>query len=50
MGDMANYIAMAIPVFGGMVFEIITMLVVPVLYSMTEEMKFKTRKGKSVMQ
>ena len=34
-------IPMAIPVFGGMVFEIITMLVVPVLYSLTEEIKFK---------
>lgn len=34
-------IPMAIPVFGGMLFEIITMLIVPVLYSLTEEIKFK---------
>jgi copper/silver efflux system protein len=32
-------IPMAIPLFGGMVFEIITMLIVPVLYSIREERK-----------
>ena len=34
-------ISMAIPLFGGMIFEIITMLIVPVLYSIKEERKIK---------
>ncbi|MHC4505603.1 MAG: efflux RND transporter permease subunit, partial [Planctomycetota bacterium] len=32
-------VPMAIPVFGGMVFEVITLFVVPVLYCLVEEMK-----------
>ncbi len=34
-------IPMAVPVFGGMFFAIITILIVPVLYSIKEERKFK---------
>ncbi len=34
-------VPMAIPVFGGMAIEILTMLVVPVLYSFVKEMKHK---------
>jgi copper/silver efflux system protein len=34
-------IPMAIPIFGGMIFEIITMLVVPVLFSLVHETKFR---------
>ena len=34
-------IPMAVPIFGGMIFEIITMLVVPVLYLIREERKIK---------
>jgi Cu(I)/Ag(I) efflux system membrane protein CusA/SilA len=34
-------VPMAIPSFGGMVFEVITMLIVPVLYSGIKEMKVK---------
>jgi copper/silver efflux system protein len=37
-------IPMAVPVFGGMVFEIITMLIVPVLFSVREETIFKKSK------
>jgi len=36
-------VPMAIPVFGGMVFELITMFVVPVLYCWIEELKLKTQ-------
>ena len=32
-------VPMAIPVFGGMAIEILTMLVVPVLYSLVKELK-----------
>jgi len=35
-------VPMAIPVFGGMVIEILTMLVVPVLYSFTKELTHKS--------
>ncbi len=35
-------VPMAIPVFGGMVIEVLTMLVVPVLYSFVKERKLKT--------
>jgi Cu(I)/Ag(I) efflux system membrane protein CusA/SilA len=34
-------VPMAIPLFGGMTIEVITMFVVPVLYSMWQERKFK---------
>jgi len=34
-------IPMAIPVFGGMIIQVITMFVVPVLYSMWKERKVK---------
>jgi Cu(I)/Ag(I) efflux system membrane protein CusA/SilA len=34
-------IPMAIPAFGGMVFEVVTMLVVPVLYCWIKEIKLK---------
>jgi Cu(I)/Ag(I) efflux system membrane protein CusA/SilA len=34
-------VPMAIPSFGGMAIEIITMLVVPVLYCMVREFRFK---------
>ena len=34
-------VPMAIPVFGGMTIEILTMLVVPVLYSLVKESKHK---------
>ena len=34
---------MAIPVFGGMVFELVTLFVVPVLYSFVEEAKLLLR-------
>lgn len=37
-------IPMAIPVFGGLVFVIIGMLIMPVLYSITEEIRFKMGK------
>lgn len=37
-------VPMAIPSFGGMIFEVITMLVVPVLYSGMKEMKVKLAK------
>ena len=37
-------IPMAIPAFGGMMIEVITMLVVPVLYCFVKELKFKSRK------
>jgi Cu(I)/Ag(I) efflux system membrane protein CusA/SilA len=37
-------VPMAIPSFGGMVFAVITMLIVPVLYAWIEEIKI-TRKG-----
>jgi len=33
-------VPMAIPVFGGMAIEILTMLVVPVLYSLVKELKY----------
>ena len=35
-------VPMAIPVFGGMAIEILTMLVVPVLYSFTKELTHKS--------
>jgi len=34
-------VPMAIPVFGGMVFEVITLFVVPVLYGLVEELKLR---------
>jgi Cu(I)/Ag(I) efflux system membrane protein CusA/SilA len=37
-------VPMAIPSFGGMVIEVITMLIVPVLYCAVEEIKMKTGK------
>ncbi|RMD52006.1 MAG: efflux RND transporter permease subunit, partial [Nitrospirae bacterium] len=37
-------VPMAIPSFGGMVFEIITMLVVPVMYSALKELEIKRKK------
>ena len=37
-------IPMAIPCFGGMMIEIMTMLVVPVLYCLIEEVKFRGKK------
>jgi Cu(I)/Ag(I) efflux system membrane protein CusA/SilA len=37
-------IPMAIPVFGGMIFEIITMLIVPVLYCLQKEIKLTKEK------
>jgi Cu(I)/Ag(I) efflux system membrane protein CusA/SilA len=37
-------VPMAIPVFGGMVIEVLTMLVVPVLYSGIKELRFKRNK------
>lgn len=42
-------IPMAIPVFGGMLFEILTMLVVPVLYYMLEARKLGTVKNQSAL-
>ncbi len=36
-------VPMAIPSFGGMTIEIITMLVVPVLYCMFQEMRLRFR-------
>ena len=36
-------VPMAIPSFGGMRIEIITMLVVPVLYQACQELRFKAR-------
>ena len=36
-------VPMAIPVFGGMVFEVITLFVVPVLYCMAEEIRLRIR-------
>jgi Cu(I)/Ag(I) efflux system membrane protein CusA/SilA len=36
---------MAIPSFGGMTIEVITMLVVPVLYCMIKEFQHKARLG-----
>ena len=36
-------VPMAIPSFGGMVIEVITMLVVPVLYCLVREIKLKAR-------
>lgn len=42
-------VPMAIPVFGGMTIEILTMLVVPVLYSSVKEFKFHPMKyGKTI--
>jgi Cu(I)/Ag(I) efflux system membrane protein CusA/SilA len=38
-------IPMAIPAFGGMVFAAITYFIVPTLYSLREERKYKTRKS-----
>lgn len=40
-------VPMAIPTFGGMVIELLTMFVVPVLYSWIEEGKLQTRGGRS---
>jgi Cu(I)/Ag(I) efflux system membrane protein CusA/SilA len=37
-------VPMAIPVFGGMVIEVLTMLVVPVLYSGIKELRYKKNK------
>ena len=37
-------VPMAIPSFGGMLIEIITMLIVPVLYSLMKELQLKTTK------
>jgi Cu(I)/Ag(I) efflux system membrane protein CusA/SilA len=37
-------VPMAIPVFGGMVIEVLTMLVVPVLYSGIKELRYKRNK------
>ena len=36
-------VPMAIPSFGGMMIEVMTMLVVPVLYCWIEELKLKVR-------
>jgi Cu(I)/Ag(I) efflux system membrane protein CusA/SilA len=36
-------VPMAIPSFGGMTIEVLTMLVVPVLYCWIQEMKLKSR-------
>ncbi|MHC4202127.1 MAG: efflux RND transporter permease subunit, partial [Planctomycetota bacterium] len=38
-------VPMAIPVFGGMVFEVITLFVVPVLYGLVEELKLRFGSG-----
>ena len=38
-------VPMAIPSFGGMAIEVITMLVVPVLYCMIREIQFKSSLG-----
>ncbi len=38
-------VPMAIPSFGGMMIEVVTMLVVPVLYSSIEEFKFRFARG-----
>ncbi|MGL4855033.1 MAG: efflux RND transporter permease subunit, partial [Lentisphaeria bacterium] len=38
-------VPMAIPSFGGMLIEIVTMLIVPVLYCMVEELREKFRKS-----
>ncbi|MBT7091615.1 MAG: efflux RND transporter permease subunit, partial [Bacteroidetes bacterium] len=40
-------VPMAIPLFGGMAIEVLTMFVVPVLYSMGQEIKFQ-RTNKSL--
>ena len=40
-------VPMAIPVFGGMTIEILTMLVVPVLYSLVKELSHKSKNSKS---
>ncbi len=40
-------IPMAIPVFGGMVFQIITMFTVPQLYCLMEELKFRFSRNKA---
>lgn len=39
-------VPMAIPSFGGMIIEVLTMLVVPVLYCTIQEFKFKSRSRK----
>jgi len=36
-------VPMAIPSFGGMMIEVMTMLIVPVLHCWIEELKLKTR-------
>jgi Cu(I)/Ag(I) efflux system membrane protein CusA/SilA len=38
-------IPMSVPLFGGMIFEAITMLVVPVLYCWVQEIRFKRKEG-----
>jgi Cu(I)/Ag(I) efflux system membrane protein CusA/SilA len=38
-------IPMSVPLFGGMFFEAITMLVVPVLYCWVQEIRFKRKEG-----
>ena len=35
---------MAIPSFGGMLIEVLTMLVVPVLYCLVREIRFNSKK------
>ena len=42
-------VPMAIPVFGGMVFEVVTMLVVPVLYCWIKEYKLRSSKLKATI-
>jgi len=40
-------VPMAIPSFGGMVIEVLTMLVVPVLYCMVKEIRHHAGRGQS---
>jgi Cu(I)/Ag(I) efflux system membrane protein CusA/SilA len=43
-------VPMAIPLFGGMTIEVLTMFVVPVLYSMWQERKLKMENGELKME
>ena len=42
-------VPMAIPSFGGMTIEVLTMLVVPVLYCSVQELKLKAGSGKKII-
>ena len=42
-------VPMAIPVFGGMTIQILTMLVVPVLYCSVQELKLKAASRKKLI-